>query len=262
VIRNIKPDVIITRFPPDSRAGHGQHSASSVLAAEAFTAAADPKRFPEQLKYVQPWQAKRIVWNSYNPNFNNTTPPKENDYVTVNLGDYNTLLGKSYTEIAAESRSMHKSQGFGSARSRGTRIDYLRHTAGEQATKDLFDGVDLSWKRISGSSRLSKTLQQALESFKPENPSASLPLLLQAYKQIQQLPADNYWVGVKKKELEEVIAACAGLWYEANAAGYASTTSAKLKVTTSMVKRSDFPVNVTHIHFVGAQKDTIMALSL
>src|SRR6476620_7103701 len=57
VIRKFQPDVIITRFPQDSRAGHGQHSASAVLAVEAFTAAADPARFPEQLIYVKPWQA-------------------------------------------------------------------------------------------------------------------------------------------------------------------------------------------------------------
>jgi len=51
VIRKFQPDVIITRFPPDNRAGHGHHSASAVLAQEAFTAAADPNRFPEQFAY-------------------------------------------------------------------------------------------------------------------------------------------------------------------------------------------------------------------
>ena len=49
VIRNFKPDVIITRFPPDDRAGHGQHSASTVLANEAFRIAGDANAFPEQL---------------------------------------------------------------------------------------------------------------------------------------------------------------------------------------------------------------------
>jgi len=74
VIRKYQPDVIIKRFPTDARAGHGHHSASAILADEAFTAAADAKRFPEQFKYgVQPWQAKRIVWNTYNFGANNTT---------------------------------------------------------------------------------------------------------------------------------------------------------------------------------------------
>jgi LmbE family N-acetylglucosaminyl deacetylase len=256
IIRNLKPDVIITRFPPDSRAGHGQHSASAVLAHEAFKAAADPKRYPEQFKFVQPWQAKRIVWNSYNPNFSNTAPKDTGSYMKVNLGAYNALLGKSYTEIAAESRSMHKSQGFGSARSRGERIDYLRHTAGEKAKEDLFESIDLTWKRIPGSEELAKTLQQAYETFRPENPAASLPLLLQAYKQIEQLPKDNYWVHVKKQELEEVIAACAGLWYEANATTFASTPGDSIKVNATVVKRSDFPVTLTNVQFTQVKKDT------
>ncbi len=67
VIRNFQPDVIITRFPGDARAGHGHHAASSILANEAFTAAADPTKFPEQFQYgVKPWQAKRILWNTFN----------------------------------------------------------------------------------------------------------------------------------------------------------------------------------------------------
>ncbi|MBC7913159.1 MAG: PIG-L family deacetylase, partial [Pyrinomonadaceae bacterium] len=66
IIRSFKPDVIITRFPEDARAGHGQHAASAILAREAFGAAADPKRFPKQLQYLQTWQAKRIVWNISN----------------------------------------------------------------------------------------------------------------------------------------------------------------------------------------------------
>ena len=66
VIRKFQPDVIITRFPGDERAGHGHHQASNLLAVEAFKAAADPNMFPEQLKYVQPWQAKRILWNTFN----------------------------------------------------------------------------------------------------------------------------------------------------------------------------------------------------
>jgi LmbE family N-acetylglucosaminyl deacetylase len=258
VIRNLKPDVIITRFPPDSRAGHGQHSASAVLAEEAFKAAADPKRYPEQLKYVQPWQAKRILWNSYNPNFSNTAPKDTGHYVKVNLGSYNALLGKSYTEIAAESRSMHKSQGFGAARSRGERIDYLRHTAGDQAKDDLFDNVDLTWKRVPGSEALAKTLQQAYETFKPENPAASIPLLLQAHKQIGQLPKDNHWVGVKKQELEDLIAACAGLWYEANATTFAGTPGDSIKVNAMVVKRSDFPVTLTRVQFTQVKKDTVV----
>src|SRR4051795_4793877 len=63
MVRKWKPDVIVTRFSPDDDKTHGHHTSSAILAQEAFTAAADPKRFPEQLAYVEPWKATRIVWN-------------------------------------------------------------------------------------------------------------------------------------------------------------------------------------------------------
>ncbi|HEY0057909.1 MAG TPA: PIG-L family deacetylase, partial [Flavisolibacter sp.] len=72
VIRKSQPDVIITRFPTTGEGGHGHHTASAILAGEAFEAAADPKRFPEQLKWVQPWGARRILWNTFNFGGNNT----------------------------------------------------------------------------------------------------------------------------------------------------------------------------------------------
>jgi LmbE family N-acetylglucosaminyl deacetylase len=263
VIRKFQPDVIITRFPPNSNAGHGHHSGSAVLAEEAFKAAADPKRFPEQLKYVKPWQAKRIVWNSYNPNFTGGPPDSTKSYVSVNIGGYNPLLGKSYTEVAAESRSMHKSQGFGSARSRGVRLDYLTHTAGEPAKKDLFDGINLSWSRIKGGEELEKLFAQALREFRPENPSLSVPILLSAYRKMQAVPlSDQEWVQRKKEEVAHLIVACAGLWYEANAAGFVASPGADVKVNVNVVKRSDLSARLEKISFVEASKDTVPNLVL
>jgi LmbE family N-acetylglucosaminyl deacetylase len=108
VIRKFQPDVIITRFPGDERAGHGHHQASSLLANEAFKAAADPNMFPEQLKLgVQTWQAKRILWNTFNFGSVNTT---DSTQYKMDVGVYNSLLGKSYGELASESRSQHKSR--------------------------------------------------------------------------------------------------------------------------------------------------------
>src|SRR5690606_35967365 len=109
VIRKFKPDVIITRFPATGEGGHGHHTASAILAREAFTAAADPARFPDQLKYVTVWQPHRLLWNTFR--FGNTNTINENQF-KIDVGGFNTLLGKSYGEISAESRSQHKSQGF------------------------------------------------------------------------------------------------------------------------------------------------------
>src|SRR6476619_6498407 len=124
VIRKFQPDVIITRFPTTGEGGHGHHTASAILANEAFTAAADANRFPEQLKYVKTWQAKRILWNCFN--FNNATPPEGS--LKLDVGGYNPVLGKSYGEIAAESRSQHKTQGFGSSGNRGEQFEYFKLT--------------------------------------------------------------------------------------------------------------------------------------
>ena len=120
VIRNFRPDVIVTRFSPEDDKTHGHHTASAILATEAFTAAADPNRFPEQLAFVKPWQATRLVWNTSPFFFTNRNLPFDPTGLTVlEAGGYNPLLGKSYTEIAAASISMHKSQGVGGLPRRG-----------------------------------------------------------------------------------------------------------------------------------------------
>src|SRR5438270_10004044 len=136
VIRKFQPDVIITRFPTTGEGGHGHHTASAILANEAFTAAADPSRFPEQLKWVQPWQARRIVWNTFNFGSTNTTSAQQFHF---DVGGYNPVIGKSYGEIAADSRSQHKSQGFGVPRSRGEAMEYFKMTGGSGPANDLFD---------------------------------------------------------------------------------------------------------------------------
>ena len=118
VIRRFRPDIIVTRFPTNGDGGHGQHTASATLAVEAFRAAGDPKRFPEQLKYVKPWQPARVFWNDWRA----SQPDSSVDTTTmvkIDLGAYSPLLGRSFTEIAGAARSMHKSQGFGAPERRG-----------------------------------------------------------------------------------------------------------------------------------------------
>src|ERR1700709_205312 len=141
VIRKFRPDVIICRFPTTGEGGHGHHTSSAILAQEAFTAAADPKRFPEQLKYVQPWQAKRLLWNTFNFGGTNTT---SDDQLKIDAGVYNAVLGKSYGEIAAESRTQHKSQGAALTPARGQSIEYFSLVAGEGAHDDPMDNVIVS----------------------------------------------------------------------------------------------------------------------
>ncbi|HTR28303.1 MAG TPA: PIG-L family deacetylase [Puia sp.] len=213
VIRKFQPDVIITRFPPDSRAGHGHHSASAVLAHEAFDAAADPNRFPEQFKYgVKPWRAKRVLWNSFNfgPGFNTTSE----DQMKIDVGGYNPILGKSYGELAAISRTNHKSQGAALTPARGESMEYFTPVAGDPAHNDPMEGVVTDWGRIDGAQDISGMVDQVVRDYSLLHPEKSVPGLVGIYKAIAKLP-DGNWKTQKLKEVRELIADCSGLWLEA-----------------------------------------------
>ncbi|HYE64005.1 MAG TPA: PIG-L family deacetylase, partial [Pyrinomonadaceae bacterium] len=246
IIRRFRPDVIITRFPKTGEGGHGHHTASAILAEEAFHAASDPSRFPEQLRSVRPWKPKRLFWNNRRPRLENRGP-EERKLLSLDLGSYNPLLGKSYTEVAANSRSMHKSQGFGSAERRGSSLNYLEQLAGEPFEKDLFDGVDLSWRRISGGETAGEILEEALRSYRPDNPQLILPLLIRAHAEISKLSSDDPLIAVKRKELLDVIRACAGLWVEAITSSPSATPGSEVRLTATLVNRSDHPFRLESI---------------
>jgi len=210
IIRKLQPDIIITRFPPDERGGHGHHQASAILAHEAFIAAADPSMFPEQLNRVEPWQAKRLLWNT--ATFMRLNGDDSNR-LRVDIGQYNPLLGKSYGEISAVSRSQHKSQGFGAASSNGVSLEVFENVAGDKATEDLFDNIDLSWSRVPNSEPVQTAIQQLLSAFAPDKPQQSIPQLALIWQEIQKLE-DGYWKERKSKEVENIILACAGIKIE------------------------------------------------
>lgn len=212
MIRKLQPDVIITRFPVTGEGGHGHHTASAILANEAFKAAADPDQFKDQLQYVQPWQAKRILWNTFNFGGNNTTDPSQ---FNINVGGYNSLLGKSYGEIAAESRSQHKSQGFGSAATRGDSYEYFKTTGGVAPRTDLFDGVDISWNRVGkNGAAIQKAVFDLMAKYDMAAPQKSVPGLVKLYQLLSQ-SGSHYWINRKKDEVKELIAQCSGLFLDA-----------------------------------------------
>lgn len=213
VIRKFQPDAIITRFPEDSRAGHGHHSGSAVLAHEAFRAAADPNRFPEQFKYgVKPWQAKRIMWNTFNFGNTNTT---SDDQLKIDVGAFNPILGKGYGELAAESRSQHKSQGFGVPAGRGAALEYFTPVEGVAARADIMDEVVTTWSRVPGGEKVSVLIDSVIRNYSLIKPDASVPALVHLYRTLQQLP-DGYWKAKKMEEVQRIIEWCSGLWLEAS----------------------------------------------
>jgi LmbE family N-acetylglucosaminyl deacetylase len=244
IIRKFQPDVIITRFPEDKRAGHGQHSASAVLARLAYSAAADPGRFPEQFTYgVHPWQARRLFLNTFKFGSVNTT---SEDQMKLEVGGFNPLVGKSYGEIAADSRSQHRSQGFGVAHSRGNFTEYFSLTKGEKADKELLQNINCSWDRISNGAPIGIRIGKMIKNYDPTAPYNSLKPLILLYKAISALPA-GYWREEKLKETIELIQACSGIWLEATAPEAYAIRNQTIPVTLRSVNRSPIPISLRSV---------------
>src|SRR3954471_20303603 len=122
VIRQFRPDVIVTRFPiPPGSGGHGHHTASAILAVEAFKLAGDPKAYPDQLRQgLTVWQPKRVLWNSFR--FGNAGPgPLNGPIFKEDIGGKDPVSGEEFGVIAAHSRSMHQTQGLAGLARRGGR---------------------------------------------------------------------------------------------------------------------------------------------
>lgn len=256
VIRKFQPDIIITRFPGDARAGHGHHAASSIIANEAFLAAADPNQFPEQLKMgVQVWKAKRILWNTFNFGAVNTT---NNNQFKLEVGGYNFIEGKSYGEIGAEARTMHKSQGEGRPRRRGSSLEFFETTGGEAPTKDLMDGIDLGWSRL-GASAIQEQVATIIQQFKIENPSAVVPALVKLYGQVNVLP-NSIWKNYELAQIQSLIKDAAGIFIEATSQKAQVFPGESLGVQILINQRSTTNSRINHIQLSG--KDTVLQKAL
>lgn len=244
VIRNFKPDVIITRFPTTGEGGHGHHTASAILAGEAFEAAADPKKFPEQLRYVQVWQAKRLFWNTFNFGTTNTTAE---DQLQFDVGAYNPLTGLSIGEIAAKSRTNHKSQGFGSSGSRGSQIEYLKYIKGWKANKTPFDSISTTINRAGLNEKFEKQVKKIIELYDAAAPEKSIEQLLDA-RNLAESFKDDYWKNLKVKQLNVLIQMCAGLYVEAISAENSTSVQEKIKINFQVSKRLNTQIELKDIH--------------
>jgi LmbE family N-acetylglucosaminyl deacetylase len=242
-IRQIRPDLLINRFPADGGGGHGHHTASAILAIEALAAAGDPARFPEQVARYGTWKPKRVLWNW----FTWTAPPDSAtaaQLLKIDIGDYQPLLGKSSNELAADSRSMHRSQGFGSAERRGSQVNYFRVVAGDTAVGDPFQGIDLTWKRIPGAEFMGPLLAEIRRNYDPRDPAASVPSLVRAYEQLRRVRTsstampDAETIERKLDDLAEVIRSASGLWIEAVATDHRYVPGDSIKVNVMAVNRS------------------------
>lgn len=179
----------------------------------------------------------------------------------LNTGGYNSLLGESYNEISGRGRSMHKSQGFGAAQNRGDVINYFFHVAGDSASSDILEGVDMSWARVPGAGATSKTLAEAEKEFDPENPAAILPLLLKAWSELAVVD-DSGWAAVKKRDLRTLILAAAGLRAEALASVESAAPGDSVRIRTTVINRSAFPFVLKGIRVAFAHGDSAIGAPL
>lgn len=260
VYRQYQPDVILTRFPPTERAGHGHHTASAMLAIEAFDAAAKKEIFPEQLKESSTWQPKRLFINSgrfFNPDLNENTP----GVTTINVGGYSSLLGESYSEIASISRSQHKSQGFGSRRVRGDQQEFFELVKGEAPGKDIFDGVNTTWTRLKNGEKVKPLVDRLIKEFNSEKPAASIPLLFQIRKEITALES-SVWKFRKLLEVNQLIQDCAGLYIEATANNFWGAPGEQVITSVELLNRSEANVEIVSVHAADLGLDSSMNVVL
>ncbi|MGZ6988784.1 MAG: PIG-L family deacetylase, partial [Thermoanaerobaculia bacterium] len=182
VIRSFRPDVIVTRFSPEPGPTHGHHTASVVLAVEAFRLAGDPQAFPEQLRELTPWQPTRIFHNvGLGGAGAGAGGESEATELKIEIGGTDPVSGESFAAIAARSRAMHKTQGFGldtPAAAGSSKTERFRLLGGEPATHDLLDGVDTTWNRVPGGAEIALLTEATLAGFDPDKPAASVPALL------------------------------------------------------------------------------------
>ena len=255
VVRKFRPDVIVTRFSPEPAETHGHHTASAILALEAFHAAADPKFHPEQLVGgVGVWQARRIFWNR-SSFFIKPTDDVSGD-VKLDVDGYNPLLGESYGEMAADSRSMHKSQGFGVARTRTPIVEYFKllassapkEVAAGRPLAGILDGIDVTLKRFAGATRLRGLVDKAIAKFDPAAPYASVPALVAVDGALSEI-SEAGWRAEKQREVTNLIVACAGLFVDATAADYRAAPGTAVEVTATAVDRSPVPVTLDEVRF-------------
>jgi len=252
VIRNFKPDVIITRFPTTGEGGHGHHTASAILAVDAFKAAADLEKFPKQLQHVGVWQPKKLYWNNFMPSRDANT--NTTGMLKMDVGIFNQNLGLSIGEIASMSRSQHKSQGFGVKMQRGEILEYFTQLAGDSSKTTIFDGLSTSWSRYPQGAGVSVMVNQMISNFDPYNASATIPQLIVYLEQIKAL-GDDFQYQVKLKEVEDLLLALGGVYQDITAPKIEYLAGDTLTCNYNFIYRRANMVNLVSLKVPGSSEE-------
>lgn len=247
-IRQFKPDIIIHRFDhrtPGST--HGHHTSSAMLSEEAFHLASDPTAFPEQLNQVSLWQPKRQFYNTswwaYGSQERFDAADKSN-MISLESNPTDFLLGRTNAEVAAKSRSQHKSQGFGSAPQLGSQVEYLEWINGEKPNNNNpLSGIDTSWNRIQEGTLINKLTERLLLNFEYQKPYNNVAALIEIYKGLLKVN-DTHWRSIKIKELTSIIQKCLGLRLQFNSQTPEGVAGNQLNVTIKAINPSSINVNL------------------
>ena len=246
VIRKFRPDVIICRFPPTAAAGHGQHAASAVVAEKAFKLAGDKNAFPSQLKYVDVWQPKRLLWNTFRFGATNTTSESQ---LKVNVGQYDAQLGMGYGELAGLSRSLHKSQGAGTQSVAGLRTEYFSPVLGDVAKISLFDRIPMNWSD-KGVGDIDELIDIVLLSFDYNHPDKSLHSLLMLRKRIAALQDVNLRKD-KLAAIDKIILSCTGFMGEVVTNQAEAIAGNSYNFRLNVISRSSEPVILEQVNWIN-----------
>jgi len=268
IIRRFKPDIIINRF--DHRTPgktHGHHTASAVLSVEAFDLVNDASKYPDQLNSEETWKPQRLYFNTswwFYGGRDKFAKADKSNLISMDIGTFYPLLGKSNTEIAAEARSMHRCQGMGSTPSRGTYTEYLELLKGDlpSGKSNPFEEINTTWSRVEGGAKIGEAIAEVMENFDFGNPAASVSDLAKVYQMISKI-GDKHWKEIKLKEIETIISACTGLFLEASASVHRVTHGDALELKIECINRSpaNFKLNGYQIKPVNISNDTSLNLA-
>ena len=242
-IRKFKPDIIVNRFDHRSPGStHGHHTASAMLSLEAFDMVNNASKFPKSASEYGVWKPQRLFFNTswwfYGSQEKFEKADKEN-LVSVETGNYFPALGLSNGEIASLSRSMHKSQGFGSTGSRGSETEYLELLKGSKPSENnLFEGINTNWSRLEGGNEIGNILNPLESNFNFKNPSEMLPQLLKVYPLVSNLK-DTHWRKIKLVQLKQLILDCGGIFIEAVSEANSINPNENFRVSVEAVNRGE-----------------------
>jgi LmbE family N-acetylglucosaminyl deacetylase len=268
VIRRYRPDVVVTVFSGTPADGHGQHQVSALVGREAFEAAGDPGRFPEQLAAgLRPHRAAKLYQSLWRG--------AESSTLRLQVGAFDPLLGRSPYQLAMASRSRHRSQDMGRPEPAGPQWAYLRRfpaagPASDAATPEasLFAGVDstLSAAAIADAGRRGRlaaafaeyqSLAQRLRrEANPLEPGRLVPELARALALLDRADAAlagdaspaaeelRFRVAAEREDARAALARAAGTVFEATADDARIVPGETLTVTATLWNGGERPVRV------------------